>query len=67
MSFSDTFGVPLHESQRDAILRSLYTGIEDIFDQSGEYLDIENLISPGTVSVIDCSGLTDIHLARQVA
>ena len=65
--FSDIFGIPLHDSQRDAILRALYTGIEDIFDQTGKYLDVEKLIFPGIVSVIDCSGLTDIRLARQVA
>ncbi len=65
--YSENFGIPLHKSQRDAILRSLYSGIEDIFDQSGEYLEVEKLISPGTVSVIDCSGLTDIYLSRQVA
>lgn len=65
--FSDIFGMPIHDSQRDAILRALYTGIEDIFDQTGKYLDVEKLILPGVVSVIDCSGLTDIRLARQVA
>lgn len=65
--YKETFGVPLHDAQKDALLRGMYTGIEDIFDQNGEYLDIEGLIKPGMVSVIDCSGMTDIRLSRQIA
>jgi len=66
-NFKGNFEYPLNVSQRDAILRASYSDIEDIFDQEGEYLDIEQLITPGNLSVIDCSGLCDNRLARQVA
>ncbi|MFW9995936.1 MAG: helicase HerA domain-containing protein [Candidatus Odinarchaeota archaeon] len=57
----------LHESQKEAIVRALNTGLTEIFDQEGKYIDIMELLTPGKVSVIDCSQLEDYEMSRMAA
>ncbi len=58
----------LHESQADAITRALESNlIDSFFDSKGQIIDMKALLSPGTISVIDCSGITDVEVKRIIA